>query len=44
MGSKNYTNKNDKLAEEEFDEIMKGIYIDVDGNINYRDFIKLMMA
>jgi len=43
IGSRNYPNKMDSLQEEEFDEMIKGIKIDIDGNINYEDFIRLMM-
>ena len=38
------TNLGEKLSEEEVEEMLQEAVIDTDGNINYNDFIKMMMA
>ena len=38
------TNLGEKLSEEEVDEMLQEANIDSDGNINYNDFVKMMMS
>lgn len=37
------TNLGEKLSEEEVDEMLEEADIDANGNINYNDFVKMMM-